>query len=59
MGEGAYVILIFKLPQSIFSHSPLRSEAGNGPKADFLPTVELLASHIPHALHRNGLRFGL
>ena len=33
------------------------SKTSDGPDVDFDTSVELLASHIPHTLVRNGLNF--
>ena len=47
------------LPQRIFTDSSLRSEASNSPNSDLYAREELLAPHVPHALVRQRLSFGL
>ena len=46
-------------PEGILSDIALRCKAGDGPHADLNAVVELLASHVPHALVGHRLRFGL
>lgn len=47
------------IPQCILPHAPLGGEACYGPHTDLDPKIELLPSHIPHALVRQGLSLRL